>query len=176
MDTGDSFPGIKRLDREADHSPASSAEEKNGDAMPLLPIRLRGVGLNWLSTGRKNAMLRLQKNQFLDSSVTIVAQDSRIDNRISDRREASLVRSGYVWRAYITFKHNVVSCCNSEQLQILGSEMPQFLQHRNKYWAFRKNTKLRLTFYFVRNWCMWLLNAMYTGQEATMSWNIRYDV
>jgi hypothetical protein len=30
-------PGVKRLGREADHSPPSSAEVKNGGAIPPLP-------------------------------------------------------------------------------------------------------------------------------------------
>jgi hypothetical protein len=42
---------VKRLGREADHSRPSSAEVKNGGAIPPLPIRLHGVVLNWLSTG-----------------------------------------------------------------------------------------------------------------------------
>jgi hypothetical protein len=39
----------KRQGREADHSPPSSAEVKNGGSMPLPPIRLHGVVLNELS-------------------------------------------------------------------------------------------------------------------------------
>jgi hypothetical protein len=31
------FPGIKRQGREADHSPPSSVEVKNGDALPPFP-------------------------------------------------------------------------------------------------------------------------------------------
>jgi hypothetical protein len=37
---------VKRPVRESDHSPPSSAEVKNGGAIPPLPIRLRGVMLN----------------------------------------------------------------------------------------------------------------------------------
>jgi hypothetical protein len=36
MDTEGSFPGLKRLGREADHSPLSSAEVKNGGTIPPL--------------------------------------------------------------------------------------------------------------------------------------------
>jgi hypothetical protein len=43
-------PGVKRPGREGDHSP-TSAEVKNGGAMPALSIRLHGVVLNQLSTG-----------------------------------------------------------------------------------------------------------------------------
>jgi hypothetical protein len=39
------FLGIKRVGREGDHSP-SSAEIKNGGAIPSLPIRLYGTVLN----------------------------------------------------------------------------------------------------------------------------------
>jgi hypothetical protein len=42
----DSFPGDKAAGREADHSPPSSAEVKNGGAIPPLPIRLHGAVLN----------------------------------------------------------------------------------------------------------------------------------
>jgi hypothetical protein len=39
-------PGVKRLCREADHSPPSSVEVKNGGVIPPLPICLHGVLLN----------------------------------------------------------------------------------------------------------------------------------
>jgi hypothetical protein len=45
------FPGVKRLGREAAHSPKSTAQVKNGGAIPPLPTRLNGVALNLLSTG-----------------------------------------------------------------------------------------------------------------------------
>jgi hypothetical protein len=38
--------GVTRLWREADHSPPSSAEVKNGGAIPPLPVRLHGVVLH----------------------------------------------------------------------------------------------------------------------------------
>jgi hypothetical protein len=37
MGTGAIFPGVKRQGREADHSPTSSAEVKNGGAIPPIP-------------------------------------------------------------------------------------------------------------------------------------------
>jgi hypothetical protein len=37
MDTGAPFPEVKRPGREANHSPASSAEVKNGGAVPPQP-------------------------------------------------------------------------------------------------------------------------------------------
>jgi hypothetical protein len=37
------FPGLKRRGSEADHSPPSSAEVKNGWALPALPICLHGM-------------------------------------------------------------------------------------------------------------------------------------
>jgi hypothetical protein len=37
MGAGNTFPGVKRLGREADHSPPSSSEVKNGGAIPALP-------------------------------------------------------------------------------------------------------------------------------------------
>jgi hypothetical protein len=43
MGTGDFTPRVKR---EADHSPSSSAEVKNGGAIPPLPLRLYGMVLN----------------------------------------------------------------------------------------------------------------------------------
>jgi hypothetical protein len=43
--------GLKRLGREANHSLLSSAEIKNGGAIPPLPIRLHGIVFNSLSTG-----------------------------------------------------------------------------------------------------------------------------
>jgi hypothetical protein len=52
MGTGGSFPGVKRPGREANHSPATSAEvKKNVDLYIHYPIRLHGVVLNQLSTG-----------------------------------------------------------------------------------------------------------------------------
>jgi hypothetical protein len=47
MDTGGSFPGVKRPGREADHSPPSSAEVKNEWSYTSTPpIRLHGVVLS----------------------------------------------------------------------------------------------------------------------------------
>jgi hypothetical protein len=42
---------VKRLGREAHHSPLSSAEINNGGAVPLLSLRLHGAVLNLLSPG-----------------------------------------------------------------------------------------------------------------------------
>jgi hypothetical protein len=52
----DSFPGGK-----SDHSPPSSAEVKNGGAIPTFPLRLHGIMLNYLSTitHRKNFLFFL---------------------------------------------------------------------------------------------------------------------
>jgi hypothetical protein len=44
--TGPVSPGETHPEREADHSPPSSAEIKNGGAIPPLPIRLHGLVLN----------------------------------------------------------------------------------------------------------------------------------
>jgi hypothetical protein len=47
MGTTDSFPGVKRPGREADHSPPSSAEVKNACIYTSTPpIRLHGVVLS----------------------------------------------------------------------------------------------------------------------------------
>jgi hypothetical protein len=46
MGTGGSFPRVKQLGHEADHAPESSAEIKNGAAIPSLPIHLHGMMLN----------------------------------------------------------------------------------------------------------------------------------
>jgi hypothetical protein len=43
--------GVKRPGRQADHSPPSSAEVKNGGAIPPLPPCLHGIVLNYLTTG-----------------------------------------------------------------------------------------------------------------------------
>jgi hypothetical protein len=43
-------PGVKRQDREADHSPPSSSEIKNGGTTPSPPVRLNDVR-NYLSLG-----------------------------------------------------------------------------------------------------------------------------
>jgi hypothetical protein len=51
MDTGGSFPGVKRQGREADQSPLTSAEVKKMWIYTSTPIRHHGVVLNWLSTG-----------------------------------------------------------------------------------------------------------------------------
>jgi hypothetical protein len=37
------LPGIKQLQHEADHSPPSSLEVKNGGGIPPLPTHLHGV-------------------------------------------------------------------------------------------------------------------------------------
>jgi hypothetical protein len=44
-------PVVKWRGREADHSPPSSAEVKNGRAVSPLPTRPHGVVFNLLSTG-----------------------------------------------------------------------------------------------------------------------------
>jgi hypothetical protein len=49
VDTEGSFPGVKRPGREADHSPPSSADVKNGGALHS-PIRLLDIVLNKLCT------------------------------------------------------------------------------------------------------------------------------
>jgi hypothetical protein len=41
-------PGVKRPGREADHSPPSSAEVKNGGAVNPLPIRLHDLVVNYV--------------------------------------------------------------------------------------------------------------------------------
>jgi hypothetical protein len=46
---GDLSPGVKRLGREADHSPPPSSEVKNGRSIPPLPICLHDTVLNYLS-------------------------------------------------------------------------------------------------------------------------------
>jgi hypothetical protein len=48
MGTGTVFLEIKRLEREAGHSPPSSAEVKNGGAICHSPTRLHGTVLNYL--------------------------------------------------------------------------------------------------------------------------------
>jgi hypothetical protein len=53
MVTGDFSPGVKRPEREADHSTSTSAEVQEMCIFTLTPhIRLHGVELNELSTGR----------------------------------------------------------------------------------------------------------------------------
>jgi hypothetical protein len=52
MGTRDSFPGVKRPEHVADHSPPNSVEvKKNMDVFIHFPIRLHGVVLNWLNRG-----------------------------------------------------------------------------------------------------------------------------
>jgi hypothetical protein len=46
LGTGALSPGVKRLGREADHSPPSSAEIENGGAIPPLSTRFHDVVLN----------------------------------------------------------------------------------------------------------------------------------
>jgi hypothetical protein len=43
MGTEGSFPGVKRPGREADGSPPSTVEDKNGGAILPLSIRLHGM-------------------------------------------------------------------------------------------------------------------------------------
>jgi hypothetical protein len=45
MGTGALFPGVKRQKREADHSPATSADQENVDLYIHSPTRLHGVML-----------------------------------------------------------------------------------------------------------------------------------
>jgi hypothetical protein len=66
MGTGALFLGIKRLGREAEHSPPSIAEVKNADIL-LLPERPYGVMLN-SSTG--TALPFPLPNLFLNMSVS----------------------------------------------------------------------------------------------------------
>jgi hypothetical protein len=44
------FPGVKRTRLEADHSPPSSVEVKNGETIPPLPTCFNGIMFNLLST------------------------------------------------------------------------------------------------------------------------------
>jgi hypothetical protein len=46
MGTRSFFPGVKRQGREANHSPPSNTEVKNGGAVPPFPMHLHGVVLN----------------------------------------------------------------------------------------------------------------------------------
>jgi hypothetical protein len=58
MGTGGSFPDIKRLGREADHSPPTNAEVKKIWIYIHSPIRLHGVVVNELSTGTTTDSLK----------------------------------------------------------------------------------------------------------------------
>jgi hypothetical protein len=51
MCTGALSPGVKRPEREVDHSPLTSAEIKKMWIYTSTPTRLHGVVLNYLSTG-----------------------------------------------------------------------------------------------------------------------------
>jgi hypothetical protein len=57
------LPGIKRQEREADHSPRSCAEVKNGRATPLLLHNLHGMTLhyNHRMCARREAAVELLK-------------------------------------------------------------------------------------------------------------------
>jgi hypothetical protein len=44
-------PGVKRWGREAEHSPPSGVEVKDGELYLPSPIHLHGVGLNYLRSG-----------------------------------------------------------------------------------------------------------------------------
>jgi hypothetical protein len=47
-------PGVTRQGREADHSPPSNAEVKNGGATPPFPLCLHGIVLNYKIKYRDN--------------------------------------------------------------------------------------------------------------------------
>jgi hypothetical protein len=51
MDTGGSFPGVKRPWPEFDYSPPISVEVRKYGSIHSFPIRLHGEMLNYLSTG-----------------------------------------------------------------------------------------------------------------------------
>jgi hypothetical protein len=59
MCSGASFPGVKRLGREADHSVASSAEVKNSGA---IPTRLHGTVLNYTMQRRNKLTFKYNGN------------------------------------------------------------------------------------------------------------------
>jgi hypothetical protein len=69
-------PGVKRLGREADHSPPTSAEVKNTWMYTSTPpIRLHGVVLNYLSTGTtfgrvKNFIFSTSSRPVLETTQT----------------------------------------------------------------------------------------------------------
>jgi hypothetical protein len=48
MGVGNFSPGVKRPDRDTNHSPPSSAEVKNGGTIPPLPPMSHGLVLNSL--------------------------------------------------------------------------------------------------------------------------------
>jgi hypothetical protein len=56
-------PGVKRQGREADHSPPSRADIKNGGTIPPLPIRLHGVVL----INKAEGQLQIFKINFYNS-------------------------------------------------------------------------------------------------------------
>jgi hypothetical protein len=82
MGIAGSFSGVKlkRPGREADHSPSSSAEVKNGGAIPPLPICLHGIAVSYFSTGtpyltvKVNLSLWLIKNDVMKTYGKMKAQ------------------------------------------------------------------------------------------------------
>jgi hypothetical protein len=58
MGTGGFIPGVKWQGHEADQSPPSSAEVKNGGTVPPLSICLHGIMFNYIIKYRYNLFLR----------------------------------------------------------------------------------------------------------------------
>jgi hypothetical protein len=75
MGTEGSSLGVKRPGREADHSPPSSAEVKNGGTVLHSPIRLHGIVLNSVSIG---TILPVPFTMLLLSPPLILLSDSEI--------------------------------------------------------------------------------------------------
>jgi hypothetical protein len=69
MSIGGSFPGVKRLGRKTDHSPPTSAEVKNDEAIPPLPHNPPWRGAQFINTGTN---LLLSFNDYL--SIKTVSQ------------------------------------------------------------------------------------------------------
>jgi hypothetical protein len=91
MGTGDSFRGVKRQGREADHSPPSSAEVKNGGALPSFTYIY-----SW-----RNALLIKHKGNF--TFIVDFCEDYCL-------LRCDAVQSG---RNLLTFGRNVLPCLQS---------------------------------------------------------------
>jgi hypothetical protein len=109
MGTWDSFAGVKPHGREADHSPPSSTEVKNGRAIPPLHIRLQGVVLKH----RNNSTFTFYWLQF-NQNGCIICFETFYPNCTSHKNQtlcvqmtksANLVERVVVWYEFSQLSH-----------------------------------------------------------------------
>jgi hypothetical protein len=103
-------PGVKRLKREADHSPPTSAEVKKNVGLYIQStVRLHGVVLNQLSTGTALTLWHIRSKQELWSQ----QQPSVIRQRSVNNRETMFSAQSVPMAAHAKMEYVMPSGSNN---------------------------------------------------------------